>query len=428
VAGHTGAVAWIFLVVSVAGALFTLNAYRPSRNQYLMALSFFPAWLTSELALVHVIWQGVATALFVSAGALDQWPGWVGLATTLVSWFFLLRMVRDSASSQRAAAEALSEVFEQGVLDGISDQLHDPADKGRLRRVLLPFGFKDRRVRVERGIPFARGLGRDLTLDIVEPRQPGHGRPVLLHIHGGAWVLGFKERQAMPLMTHLAARGWVCVNIDYRLSPMATFPDHLVDVKRAIAWIRHNIEARGGDPDFIVATGGSAGGHLTALCALTANDPEYQPGFEDVDTTVAAAVPFYGIYDFTNRFGTMPDRWVDRFIAPIVMKTGLVDDPEAYRKASPIDRVHVDAPPFLVVHGTADNLAPIEDAREFVGRLRDVSRNPVGFIEVPRGHHAFDMFYCGRGNAAVAAVTQFVLSVRSQHTAQPAQEPKRSTA
>lgn len=409
---------WAFLAVSLVGALFTLNAYRPSRNQYLMAISFFPGWITSELALFHIGWQLVATVLFATLGALEAWPGWVGLAVSLVSWWFLARSVWDTGAVHSAAAEALEDVFGEDYVVPIEERLHLPGDKGRWRHLLMPFGFKDHRVQVVRDIPFARGLGRDLHLDLVLPRDPDRragGAPVLLHVHGGAWVVGFKDRQGMPLMTHLAARGWVCVNIDYRLSPMATFPDHLVDVKKGLAWIRANIADHGGDPDFVVVTGGSAGAHLTTLTALTANDPEYQPGFEEVDTSVRAAIPFYGIYDFTNRLGHMPDRWVSDFLAPLVMKTGLEDDPEAYRKASPLDRVHADAPPFLVVHGTRDNLSPIEDAREFVARLSAVSRNPVAYIEVPGGHHAFDVFHCGRSRAAVDAVTRFVLSVREGH-------------
>ena len=74
-------------------------------------------------------------------------------------------------------------------------------------------------------------------------------------------------------MYHLAARGWVCVAINYRLSPQATWPDHLVDCKRALAWIREHIAEYGGDPDYVVVTGGSAGGHLTAMMGLTAERP-----------------------------------------------------------------------------------------------------------------------------------------------------------
>ena len=97
---------------------------------------------------------------------------------------------------------------------------------------------------------------------------------MLLQVHGGAWILGNKEQQGIPLMQHLAAKGWVCVAINYRLAPRDPWPAQVVDVKRAIAWIREHIAAYGGDPDYIAITGGSAGGHLTALAALTPNDPD----------------------------------------------------------------------------------------------------------------------------------------------------------
>ena len=90
-------------------------------------------------------------------------------------------------------------------------------------------------------------------------------------------------------MPHLAAQGWVCVAINYRLAPRDPFPAHIVDVKRAIAWIREHIAEYGGDPSYLAITGGSAGGHLAALAALTPNDPAYQPGFEDADTSRAGA-------------------------------------------------------------------------------------------------------------------------------------------
>ena len=136
-------------------------------------------------------------------------------------------------------------------------------------------------------------MGRRNQLDVWRRADlPLDGKaPVLVQVHGGAWMTGNKEQQGAALMAHLAERGWVCVAANYRLSPRATWPDHLVDVKRALAWIKEHIAEYGVDPDFVAVTGGSAGGHLSSLVALTPNDPAYQPGFEDVDTTVQAACP-----------------------------------------------------------------------------------------------------------------------------------------
>jgi len=147
-------------------------------------------------------------------------------------------------------------------------------------------------VRLHSHISYSDAGKRNL-LDIYHPHEPREGGfPVLLQVHGGAWMIGEKEQQAKPLMYHLAERGWLCVAINYRLSPRAAFPAHIIDVKKAIAWIREHIAEYGGNPDFIAITGGSAGGHLSSLAALTPNRPEWQPGFEDVDTPLQSAVPF----------------------------------------------------------------------------------------------------------------------------------------
>jgi acetyl esterase/lipase len=102
------------------------------------------------------------------------------------------------------------------------------------------------------------------------------------------------------MLYELATRGWVCVAINYRLSPKATWPDQIVDCKRAIAWVRKHIAGYGGDPSFIALSGGSAGGQLCALAALTPGEAAWQPGFESADTSVDACIPFYGVMDMTG--------------------------------------------------------------------------------------------------------------------------------
>ena len=184
----------------------------------------------------------------------------------------------------------------------------DAAPRFPRSHVVLPFLVNHRRgVRRVRNLEFARVGGRRLRLDVTVPSAPVPAgrtlRPALMQIHGGGWVIGDKREQGLPLLNHMAAQGWVGFNVNYRLSPGVAFPDHLVDLKRGLAWIKEHADEYGIDPDFVCVTGGSAGGHLTALMGLTANDPAFQPGFESVDTSVAAAVPFYGIYDFTDRGG-----------------------------------------------------------------------------------------------------------------------------
>ena len=174
------------------------------------------------------------------------------------------------------------------------------------------------------------------------------------------------------------------------MSPRATWPDHLVDCKRALAWIRDNIAQYGGDPDFVVVTGGSAGGHLTALMGLTANDPEFQPGFERVDTSVRAMIPFYGVFDWTGT--VLRNAGLQALLERRVVKRKLAEAPDVFRNASPLFRVRADAPPALVVHGDLDTLAPVEQARAFVSALRATSREPVVYVELRGAHHAFEVF------------------------------------
>ena len=394
---------WTYLAVSINGAAYTLTAYRPARRSRLLyGWSFFASWITIELAPLHLLWQIVATAFFARRGALRTTPGKVGLALTVASWAGLAMAIRQSFASRNEIREALR------------DLAHDPHPTPK------------HPVRVRRHITFGRAGGRPLRLDVHEPATPpvdGERRPALVQVHGGGWVLGFKDRQGQLLMRKMAERGWVCFNVDYRLSPMATFPDHLVDVKRAIAWIREHADEYGVDPRFVAVTGGSAGGHLTALTALTADDPTYQPGFEEADTSVQAAVPFYGVYDFTNRNGAWPEETVPFFIGPVVMKADLEEAPEAFAAASPLDQVHADAPPFLVIHGDLDVLAPVEDARDFVHRLRQASREPVYYLELHGAQHAFETFASVRANAVIEAAERFLDAVHVAHLRAGAGEP-----
>lgn len=389
---------WAYLGVSVNNAVYTLNALRPNRrNKLLLAWTFFASWITIELAPVVLVLQVIVTGLFVRKGALRTTPGKVGMVLTLGTWGGMAVTIRQSYAARQEIRDALRDLAEV-----------DPSDP-------LP-------IRWERRVQFARAGGRALRMDIVRPDVadvPGEPRPVLVQVHGGAWILGFKDRQGQLLMRQMASRGWVCCNIDYRLSPMATFPEHLVDVKRAIAWIREHADELGIDPGFVAISGGSAGGHLTALAALTANQERYQPGFERADTSVVAAVPFYGVYDMTNRNDVIMPGTDTLLLAPLVMKCDRDENPELWSDASPIDQVHAAAPPFFVIHGDKDVLAPVEDARTFVESLRAVSEHPVYYVELQGAQHAFETFTSVRANAAVEAAARFLQAVYDAYLTGP---------
>jgi acetyl esterase/lipase len=397
-------VAWLFLAVSLVGAVFTLNAFMPVRRiPALFVPSFFGSWLTAELALHHIVWQALATIVFVHFGALSRWPGMVGMGITAASWLGLIVLFHDGRKTRETFERALSE-FPQ-----LTDPVRLPATQ-----LLMPFRFQRRGVRVIRDVTYRKVAGKSLKLDVAMPEQSGQCRPAIVQIHGGAWIIGDKREQGWPLIGHLAANGWVCFNVNYRLSPAATWPDHLVDLKFALQWIRQHADEYGVDPSFVAVTGGSAGGHLAAMMALTANDPEYQPGFEDADTSLQAAVPVYGVYDFANRLGTMLDRFRRQMLEPMIMKAFLDEEPEKFHRASPIDRVHSDAPPFLIIHGDRDTLAPVEDARLFAETLRETSRSEVVYAELHGAQHAFDIFASPRTARMLDGTLRFLTSMRDQ--------------
>ena len=178
-------------------------------------------------------------------------------------------------------------------------------------------------------------------------------------------------------------------------------------MKRAIAWIREHIAEHGGDPNFVAITGGSAGGHLSSLAALTANDPAYQPGFEDIDTSVRAAVPLYGVYDWVDEDRTGHSGLL-RLLELAVVKNKYTKDATPYRAASPIYQVGPDAPPTFVLHGRNDSLVPVEQARAFAAKLRASSGAPVAYAELPLAQHAFDFFGSVRAAATAQAIERFL--------------------
>jgi acetyl esterase/lipase len=408
-----------FRNLSALGAALTLNGLRPLPGSNPLSVpSFFAGWLTSELAPHNLAVTALGTASYLRRhpGRLDR-ADRIALGLNAASAAGLAVMIRQGMRSGEVMERALTE----GLADDYVARLDPAPEQADLatpwRHVLMPWTIKDPRVRRVHDIPYTDDTSdKRLRLDIYGPREPAAAPlPVVVQIHGGGWVIGKKEEQGLPLMTHLAARGWICVAPNYPLSPKATWPDHLVALKRAVAWTRANIADHGGDPSFIAVTGGSAGGHLSALLALTANDPSYQPGFEDADTSVQACVPFYGAYDLANVLDTKAgSQRLDYFLVRMVFKT---DDRAVFETATPLLHVRPDAPPFCVIHGAHDSLAPVEEARELVRRLREVSKEPVVYAELPGAQHAFDVFTSIRSAHVIRGVERFLRWVHATRDA-----------
>lgn len=395
-----------FLIASIIGAALVANAHWTLRMQLVLVPAFFASWLTIELAPQLLVLHVAGVGLFVALGALGSWPGWVALAVSALTAWLLWQMVREAYRVSDALDEVLTEAI--GPAAARAPVLW--------KEFAFPFKLWSRKITRTRNVPYAGRRGRRYRLDVWHPTDAQADRPCLLYIPGGAWLAGItnKNHQGKPLLLEMASRGWVCFAMNYPVSPRAVFPDHIVAVKQAIAWIREHAHEYGGDARFLMVSGNSAGGHLSSLAALSPNDPLFQPGFEDADTAVQAAAPLYGVYDFT---GAMLDELPRarrrhkqgflRFIERAVVRRRLSTERAFFESVSPWHRIGEHAPPFFVIHGALDTLAMVEEARAFVDRLRAASGEPVIYAELKGTQHAFDTFLSIRALYAVRAIARF---------------------
>lgn len=238
------------------------------------------------------------------------------------------------------------------------------------------------------------------------------GRPVFVFIHGGGWTEGGGDkegyasfRDVAPLM--LQDAGWVGCSVDYRLTKMmgATpaschWPAQLVDVKRAVRWVRENIAEYGGDPSWIATYGISAGGQLAFELAMTSERSEFQPGFEGVDTAVDACAAAYPCLDCLDDGRELKGDHVRRLFAG---REGAAAHAEM-RTASPLHLIDEWAgrPPrpvsVLLTAAACDTVCSVVAARAFASKARHAASTAEGrrrigkfaYLELPRTEHGFD--------------------------------------
>jgi acetyl esterase/lipase len=374
---------------AAAGALNTVNALKPLGwgNIYRVLPSFAYGLPTSELPLQTLAGQAAMTL------ATRRSQTRMSLALTAASWAGLLYMEHQA----RQAPEILDRALADALGAGYRDRVEHPRDRPtKAPGVIATARAHPRYTSDTRDISYGPA-GRRNQLDVWRrPDLPRDGKaPVLVQVHGGGWMTGDRTVQAYPLLTLMAELGWVCVSISYRLSPRATWPDQIDDVKAAVAWVKDHIAEYGGDPAFVAITGGSAGGHLTKLAAL------------DPAVGVQAAIPYYGPPDFTNREGYKYDL-LGPALAEKIIKRPLEEARDIYESASPFDQIHPGAPPFFILQGDKDNLVSAADVRNFARQLREVSDAPVAYGELPGAWHAFDLFSSTRARAAANAVADFL--------------------
>ena len=425
-ADKSAAPATVFGVAAAAGAVAAAvaNSTRPDRilrrlvpgiwgSAAIVVPFALLSMITSEFPL-HVLTAEAAVGAALAPRALRRRSGRVALMVMATSWLGLLRAHRTARTATAVLDTALSDALGEHYRDGLPGEVAQDSAM-RLQDTWIPRLSERRRYLRHENLSYGvAGIRNHLDIwhraDLPKDRRA----PVLVQIHGSAWVAGSKRGQGYPLLAHMAERGWVCVAINYSLAPAARWPAHIIDVKRALAWVKREIGGYGGDPNFVALTGGSAGGHLTALAALTPNEPVFQPGFEDEDTAVVAAVPFYGVYDMLGMTGHAPVEQ-EGFLTKVVIGASPAQAPQTWHDASPMSWLRPDAPPFFILHGGIDTMTSPAQAKVFAEELRKVSHQPVAYAELPGAQHMWEAVPSVRTAATVAAVDRFLTLIRSRN-------------
>jgi acetyl esterase/lipase len=247
--------------------------------------------------------------------------------------------------------------------------------------------------------PLKDGRGKlllDLYLPQIESSQP---LAVIIFIHGGGWLENSKENCPGQV---LAQRRFAIACINYRYSTQAIFPAQILDVKKAVRWLRQNAAQYNLDPNRFGAMGDSAGGHLSALLGTSAGVSRLEPDNGQISTRIQAVSNFYGPTDFTKfprAFEEYPTPEVlaknkDKpwwRLTEVVYK--LLGAPvsqrlELAKLANPIAHIDDRDPPFLVVHGELDDIVPISQSDLLVEALK-AKGSEVEYIRDPNLKHSY---------------------------------------
>jgi len=241
-------------------------------------------------------------------------------------------------------------------------------------------------IRVEKDLAYLTA-DRKEKADLYLPKiiAPGVKLPVVIVIHGGGFNDGDKARtREVSICTDLVRGGYAAMSINYKLwnkgMKKPTWPRSLYDAKTAVRWIRKNAASYGINPDRVGSLGGSAGGNLAAMLALTGPADGLEPtdSLGDVSAKVSCGIDLYGAVDLPNYHDMK-----------MFLKTA-AEDPAVYAKASPINYADKDDAPMLIIHGTADEVVNHSQSVTLVDKLKAAGAE-YEFVSIPGAPHTFDL-------------------------------------
>jgi len=402
--------AYLVAAVSAWLVLSALTALRPGRRGVFAALAYPVGWAAGELPVQGIVVEAAFVGILVWWG----WPrtGWLGVLVVVLASIVVLEnlaLVAIQFNSRRVVRRALATSAREPLV-----LPHPSEDRfGSWWRTALQVPVHPRDMQLIRNVRYGP-LARH-RLDVWRTSTTPKDAPVIFYVHGGAWTFGDKREQGRPMLHEFVRRGWVAVACNYRLAPRDVWPAQIEDVTRTLGWIKKYIATYGGDPSRVVVAGGSAGGHLAALLALSSEDPTWRPrDVEGVnDWSVRGAIPLYGVLEMTGN----EEHWrglgrgLRTLLEQRVVRKSYDEDPALYEMMSPYHRLHENAPPFLVVQGGNDTLVDVNVARDFVEQFRRVCPARIYYVELPFTQHAFDVSASPRTSAVVRAAVVFAESV-----------------
>lgn len=251
-------------------------------------------------------------------------------------------------------------------------------------------------VSIVRDLVFITRDGEPFKGDLYQPADE-NGKlakgpfPAFVLIHGGGFVIGEKNIQFIDVAKWLTKQGYLCFNVNYRLSKGGTFPNSVNDVKCAVKYLRGNAEKFGVDPDRIGVMGGSAGGYLTAFLAATPDHPDFPSVCGEYDqnsSSVAAAVPVYGIYDFEKDLEENPSVPSRKVFEDYVGGGNPDEIKKKFKKASVLTYLKKTDTNWLVIHGSSDSLVPVSQANILHDALKSVGADTELAI-IEKGKHGY---------------------------------------
>lgn len=230
------------------------------------------------------------------------------------------------------------------------------------------------------GIPYRTVKGRPVHLDVLRTRAEGDPMPALIYIHGGGWNSGSKEK-AMLHTTPFLARGWIVVNVEYRLAQTAEAPAAIEDCICAVKFIAENAKKYRIDTNRLVVMGHSAGGHLALMTAFAPDLGRACPGEMPA---IRAVVNWFGISDVADLLeGKNKQQYALDWAGNGPRRA------ERARISSPLTHVSPRVPPVISIHGELDKGVPYSQSERLHAALRRAGVDSVLRTIPGAGHGGF---------------------------------------